>query len=262
MRIVSAGKQTGAEMTDLTGKLVAITGAARGIGAAAARAYAAKGARLALISRDAAALDALAAETGGMALPCDVSDAGALKAGLAEAEAAFGPLEVLVNNAGMIEPISRITETAPEDFARAVAVNLNGVFNGMHAALPGMIARGRGTILTVGSGAAHNPLEGWSAYCSSKAGAWMLTRAAHLEAGPSGVRVISLSPGTVATGMQRKIKASGINRVSTLEWSDHVPPEWPAQVLVWLSGAAGSEFAGQEVALRDEAVRKAAGLIP
>lgn len=250
-------------MTDLAGRLVAITGAGRGIGAAAARAFAAQGARVALISRDEARLKVLVSQLGRgtLALPCDVADAAALKAALDEAEAAMGPLEVLVNNAGVIDPIARIAEADPAAFARAVQVNLTGVFNGMHAALPGMTARGRGTILTVGSGAAHNPLEGWAAYCSSKAGAWMLTRTAHLEAGPAGVRVISLSPGTVATDMQAAIRSSGVNPVSQLDWSVHIPPDWPARALVWLCGPGGDGYLGQEVSLRDEGVRRAMGLV-
>ncbi|MFN3644966.1 MAG: SDR family oxidoreductase [Gemmobacter sp.] len=250
-------------MTELSGRLVAITGAARGIGAAAARAFAGQGARVALISRDAARLGALAAELGpdALALPCDVADAAALAAALARAEAAFGPLEVLVNNAGVVDPIAPIATADPAAFARTLAVNVAGVFNGMHAALPGMIARGRGTILTIGSGAAYNPLEGWAAYCSSKAAALMLTRAAHLEAGGAGVRVISLSPGTVATDMQAQIRASGINPVSQLDWSVHIPPEWPAQALVWLCGPGGEAYRGGECSLRDEAVRRAVGLV-
>lgn len=250
-------------MTELSGRLVAITGAARGIGASAARAFAGQGARVALISRDAARLGALAAELGpdALALPCDVADAAALAAALARAEAAFGPLEVLVNNAGVVDPIAPIASADPAAFARTLAVNVAGVFNGMHAALPGMIARGRGTILTIGSGAAYNPLEGWAAYCSSKAAALMLTRAAHLEAGGAGVRVISLSPGTVATDMQAQIRASGINPVSQLDWSVHIPPEWPAQALVWLCGPGGEAYRGGECSLRDEAVRRAVGLV-
>lgn len=246
---------------ELSGKLVVITGAAKGIGAAAAREFAAQGAKLALIARSAAPLAEVAAETGGLALPCDVSDASALRAAIAQAEAAFGPVEVLINNAGVIGPVARITEADPEEFARTTAININGVFHGLQAVLPGMIARGRGVVITVGSGAAHNPLEGWSAYCSSKAGAYMLTRAAHLEAGPAGVRVLSLSPGTVATDMQRHIRASGINPISQLDWSVHVPPEWPAKTLVWMCGPGGAEFAGAEVSLRDEAIRRAVGLI-
>ena len=251
-------------MADLDGRLVAITGAARGIGAAAARAFAARGARLALISRDKARLDALVSEIGpaqAMALGCDVADAAGLAAALARAEAAFGPVEVLVNNAGIVDPIATLAKADPAAFARTVTVNLTGVFNGMHAVLPGMTARGRGTILTIGSGAAHNPLEGWGAYCSSKAGALMLTRIAHREAGGQGVRAISLSPGTVATDMQAQIKASGINPVSQLDWSVHIPPEWPALALVWLCGPAGDAWLGGECSLRDEAVRRAIGLV-
>ncbi len=248
-------------MTDLTGKLVIITGAARGIGEAAARAFAAEGAKCALLARSAAPLAALADEIGGLAIPCDVSDAGALADAVAAAEAAFGPTEILINNAGVIEPVSPLAETAPQDFARAVSINLCGVFNGMHAVMPGMIARGRGTIITIGSGAAHNPYEGWSAYCASKAGAFMLTRSAHLETADKGLRIISLSPGTVATEMQRVIKASGINPVSQLDWSDHVPPEWPARALVWLCGPGGAAYAGDEARLRDEDFRKAIGVI-
>ncbi|MFN3292855.1 MAG: SDR family oxidoreductase, partial [Gemmobacter sp.] len=226
-------------------------------------AFAGQGARVALISRDAARLGALAAELGpdALALPCDVADAAALAAALARAEAAFGPREVLVNNAGVVDPIAPIATADPAAFARTLAVNVAGVFNGMHAALPGMIARGRGTILTIGSGAAYNPLEGWAAYCSSKAAALMLTRAAHLEAGGAGVRVISLSPGTVATDMQAQIRASGINPVSQLDWSVHIPPEWPAQALVWLCGPGGEAYRGGECSLRDEAVRRAVGLV-
>lgn len=248
-------------MADLNGKLVVITGAARGIGAEAAREFAKAGAKLALISRASAALDQVAAEVGGLALPCDVADGAALSAAIAKAEAQFGPVEVLVNNAGVIDPIARISEASPLDFARATAVNVNGVFNGMHAVLPGMIARGHGTILTVGSGAAHNPQEGWSAYCSSKAGAFMLTRAAHLEAGPAGVRVLSLSPGTVATDMQRSIKASGVNPVSQLDWSVHIPADWPAKTLVWMCSSAADSYLGAEVSLREPAIRQLVGLV-
>ena len=121
----------------------------------------------------------------------------------------------------------------------------------MRAALPGMIARHSGTIITVSSGAAHNPLEGWGAYCSAKAGAAMLTRVAHVEAGALGVRVMGLSPGTVATGMQVKIRASGINPVSQLAPDAHIPADWPARALVWMCSADADEFRGQEIALYD-----------
>lgn len=250
----------GKMLKNLQGKLVVITGAARGIGAQAAQAFADLGAKVALISRESAALHQIADQTGGLALPCDVADAPALAAAIATAEDRFGPTHVLINNAGVIEPIAPISQADPQDFARACAVNINGVFNGMHAVLPSMTARGEGTILTVGSGAAHAPQEGWSAYCASKAGAFMLTRAAHLEAGARGVRVLSLSPGTVATDMQRKIKASGVNPVSQLDWAVHIPADWPAKALVWMCTPAADAFLGAEVSLRDPAIRAQIGL--
>lgn len=89
----------------------------------------------------------------------------------------------------------------------------------------------------------------------------MLTRAAHLEEGPHGIRVLGLSPGTVATEMQVKIKASGVNVVSTLDWSAHIPPDWPARALVWICGAGADDWLGRDVSLRDEGVRRAVGLI-
>ncbi len=248
-------------MSGMNGKAVIITGASRGIGAEAARLFAAAGARVALLARNRAAISALAAEIGGMALTCDVADAGAVSAAFAEAEASYGPLDVLINNAGVIDPIARISDADPEAWGRAIDINLKGVFHGLRAALPGMIARRSGTIITVSSGAAHNPLEGWSAYCAAKAGAAMLTRVAHLEAGAAGVRVMGLSPGTVATEMQVKIRASGINPVSQLLPTAHIPADWPAKALLWMCSADADEFVGHEVALREERIRKRAGLI-
>ncbi len=72
---------------------------------------------------------------------------------------------------------------------------------------------------------------------------------------------MGLSPGTVATDMQRDIKASGINPVSQLEWSDHIPPEWPAQTLVWMCTPEADDFRGTDVSLRDESIRQKVGLI-
>ena len=120
---------------------------------------------------------------------------------------------------------------------------------------------GGGTILTISSGAAHGPVEAWSHYCASKAGAAMLTRCVDTEAQHKGIRAIGLSPGTVATEMQREIKASGVNPVSKLDWSDHIPPDWPARALLWMCGTDADEFLGQEISLRDPDIRKRIGLI-
>lgn len=250
----------GFEASTLSGKSVLITGASRGIGAAAVRAFAQAGAHLGIAARDGTALQALAGETGAKVLTCDVSDASAVQAAMDRMVQEHGRLDVLINNAGVIEPIGLLEQITPEDFGHLIDINLKGVFHGLRAALPVMRAQGAGTIITVGSGAAHNPLEGWGAYCSSKAGAWMLTRIADIEARSAGLRVLSLSPGTVATDMQHIIRDSGINPVSQLDWSAHIPPEWAARALLWMCTADADEWVGREVALRDEAIRTRLGL--
>ena len=244
----------------LRGKTVLITGASRGIGAEAARAFVRAGAQVGIAARSADSLETLAAETGARALPCDVADYPSVAEAVARIEGAFGPLDVLINNAGVIDPIAPLASADPDAWGRLIDINIKGVFNGMRAALPGMIARGGGTIITVGSGAAYNPLEGWSAYCTSKAGALMLGRVADVEARSRGVRVLSLSPGTVATDMQHRIRDSGVNAVSRLDWSAHVPPEWPALALVWMCTPDADDWVGREVSLRDELIRKRLGL--
>ena len=243
----------------MQGKVVLITGASRGIGAAAAREFAAAGAQVVVLARS--DVSELAAEIGGMALRCDVGDWAQMQAAVAAVVDRYGRLDVLINNAGVIEPIAHLADADPAAFAAATDINLLGVFHGMRAALPVMKAQAAGTIITVSSGAAVNPMEGWGAYCSSKAGALMLTRVADLEERAQGVRVLGLSPGTVATDMQVKIKASGVNPVSQLDFAVHIPADWPAKALVWMCSPAADGWLGRDVSLRDEAVRKAVGLI-
>ncbi len=149
----------------------------------------------------------------------------------------------------------------PDGWGQVIDINLKGVFHGMRAALPVMQRSGGGTVLTVSSGAAHGPVEAWSHYCASKAGAAMLTRCLHKEMADKGIRAMGLSPGTVATQMQREIKASGINPVSQLDWSDHIPADWPAKALLWMCGADADAYLGEEISLRDETIRKKVGLV-
>jgi len=149
---------------DLSGKTVLITGASRGIGKAAAFAFADAGANVALVARSLDDIAEIAGQIGdkALAIPCDVSRAAQVGAAVNATAQAFGGVDILVNNAGML--------------------------------------------------------------------------------------------------MQRDIKASGINPVSQLEWSDHVPPEWPAQTLVWMCTADADGYLGSDVSLRDPAIRAAVGL--
>jgi NAD(P)-dependent dehydrogenase (short-subunit alcohol dehydrogenase family) len=249
-------------MPTLTGKTALITGASRGIGEATARLFAAEGANVVLTARSAGAITDIANDIGptARAVPCDVADYAQVEAAVQTAVDTFGGLDILVGNAGVIEPVAHIATADPAGWGRAIDINLKGVLHGMRAAMPVMQTAGGGTIITNSSGAAHNQLEGWSHYCASKAGAAMLTRAAHLEGADKGLRIMGLSPGTVATQMQREIKATGINPVSQLDWSTHIPPEWPAQCLLWMCTPDADDWLGQEISLRDDAIRGKLGL--
>ncbi|PZX18804.1 NADP-dependent 3-hydroxy acid dehydrogenase YdfG [Palleronia aestuarii] len=250
-------------MTDMNGKVALVTGASRGIGAATARAFAEAGAKVALVARSGDAIAEIAGEIGpdaAIAIPCDISRYWEVRAAIDACVKTFGGLDVLVNNAGVIEPISHLATSDPDGWGQAIDINLKGVFHGMRAAIPVMRETGGGTILTISSGAAHRPIEAWSHYCASKAGVAMLTRCADEEERGNGLRVMGLSPGTVATEMQREIKASGVNPVSELDWSDHIPPEWPARALLWLCGPDGDAYLGEEISLRDEEIRRRIGL--
>ena len=247
---------------DMAGKTVLITGASRGIGASAARAFAQAGANVALVARSREKIAELAGEIGekALAIPCDVSRYWEVEQAVNAAIQTFGRIDVIVNNAGIIDPIGALSQTDPEAWGKAIDINLKGVMHGMRAGLGPMIAQGSGTIITVSSGAAHNPLEGWSAYCAGKAGAFMLTRVADRENRGKGLRIIGLSPGTVATDMQHEIKKSGVGPVAQLDWSAHIPPEWAANALVWMCTPEADPWLGNDVSLRDDDIRRQVGL--
>ncbi|WP_299295059.1 SDR family oxidoreductase [uncultured Tateyamaria sp.] len=245
-------------MEHLAGKTVVITGASKGIGAATARVLAGHGADVVVAARDMEKLKALAADIGGRAVPCDVCDFDQVQALMAEA----GDVDILINNAGTIDPIARLADSDPAAWGQVVDVNVKGVYHGLRAALPGMIARGSGTVINMSSGAATSALEGWSHYCATKAAVLSLTRVADKEVRDKGVRVMGLSPGTVATDMQRDIAASGINPVSQLDWGAHISAEWVAQAIAILTGAVGDAWCGQDFSLKTDEGRAAVGLPP
>ncbi len=252
-------------MTDLKMKTILVTGASRGIGAAIARWFAAEGANVVMLARSADALTDLSREiaaAGGTAraVAGDVAEHADFARAVALAETEFGGLHVLINNAGVIEPIARLADSDPAAWGQAIDINLKGVYNGLHTAIPAMRRAGGGTVINISSGAATSAMEGWSHYCASKAAVLSLTACAAKEYGPEGIRVVGLSPGTVATEMQVAIRASGVNPVSQLDPAVHIDPEWVARAAAYLCGEGGEAHAGTDMRLRSDAARRAIGL--
>ena len=189
----------------LAGKVVLVTGASRGIGEAVARALAWRGARVGLFARDRAALEALERElvypeTGGqaLALPGDITRPDDLRAAVERLEAAFGPVEALVNSAG-VGVFAPVWELGEDDWARVRATNLDGAFYAMRAVLPTMLREGRGTIVHIGSMAGRYAFAGGAAYNASKFGLLGLAEASLHDLRPRGVRVSTILPGSVNT---------------------------------------------------------------
>ncbi len=251
----------------LDGKVALVTGASRGLGEGAARGLAREGAAVMLLARDGdlarTVAEAILADGGrAEALACDVSDYASVERAVADTRQRFGGLDILVNNAGVIEPISPLADSDPAVWARNIQINLVGAYNVVRAVIDGMLVTGGGTIVNVSSGAAHRPMEGWSAYCAGKAGLAMVTRSIALETAGRGIRVFGLSPGTIDTDMQVKIRASGLNPVSRIPRGDLAPVEHAVRGLLYLCDHASDDLIGQDVSIRDEAVRRRVGLPP
>jgi NAD(P)-dependent dehydrogenase (short-subunit alcohol dehydrogenase family) len=175
--------------SSVSGKVVLVTGAARGIGAATARALAQRGARVALVGLEPEQLVALAAELGDQAawFEADVTGQAALDAAVAGTVERFGGIDVVVANAG-IAPLGTVTTLAPEAFARTIEVNLIGVYRTIRTALPHVIER-RGYVLPIASLAAALHLPMMAPYAASKAGVEAFADSLRVELAPKGVAV-------------------------------------------------------------------------
>jgi 3-oxoacyl-[acyl-carrier protein] reductase len=251
----------------LDGKVALVTGASRGLGEGAARSLAGEGAAVMLLARSgdlaqAVAQDIVASGGRAEALACDVADYAAIERAVADTRQRFGGLDILINNAGVIDPISPLANSDPGAWALNIQINLVGAYNVVRAVLGGMLAGGGGTIVNVSSGAAHRPLEGWGAYCAGKAGLAMVTRSIALETAGKGIRVFGFSPGTIDTDMQVKIRASGINPVSQIPRGNLAPVEHAVRGLRYLCDDVSNDLIGQDVSIRDEAIRQRVGLPP
>lgn len=194
----------------VSGQSILVAGGGSGIGAAAARHLAACGAKVAVLDLNAEGARAVAAEIGGLACPCDISDALSTETAIAAARAAHGPARVLVNCAGILSPGRILGKEGPLDlgaFRRVIDVNLVGAFNLLRLAAADMarlepLEDGeRGVVINVSSIAAYEGQIGQIAYATSKAGLAGMTLPAARDLARHGIRVLSIAPGLVATPM-------------------------------------------------------------
>jgi NAD(P)-dependent dehydrogenase (short-subunit alcohol dehydrogenase family) len=209
-------------MPDLSTKVVAVTGAARGIGLATARAFAEAGAVVALGDLDADLAERAAADLGGKAvgLRLDVTDPASFEAFLAAAEDALGPLDVLVNNAGIM-PTGLFADESAAMTDRVIDINLRGVIIGARLAVERFIPRGSGHLINISSLAGVSAFPGLATYCATKHAVVGFTEALHRELGPRGITATAVLPGVVRTDLSAGAKTPRwISALSTVDPSD------------------------------------------
>jgi 3-oxoacyl-[acyl-carrier protein] reductase len=214
----------------LDGQVVLVTGGGRGIGRGIAHELADAGARVAVSARTAAQVEEVAREVGGLAVEADVSDRGAVEAMVAQVERELGPIDGLVDNAGIALWEPHAWEVDPADWWHVFEVNVLGAYLCTRAVLPGMLERGRGRIVNTGSGAGYLPGSSSTAYSASKAALYRFGDTLAVQLVDTPVAVFTISPGLVRTEMTDE--AFGDNA----PWT---PPELaPQLVRVLLSGRA------------------------
>jgi 2-hydroxycyclohexanecarboxyl-CoA dehydrogenase len=196
------------------GRTAVVTGAASGIGLAVAQRLARDGSAVALFDRNGDAAVAAAEEIAGsgaaaMGVTVDVTDRGAIAAGLAQVREQLGPVTVLVNSAGLdgFDPFLKIT---PETWDRLLAVNLTGTFNMCQLVLPDMVDAGWGRIVNISSSSTHGGQPFMAHYVSAKSGVNGLTKSLALEFGPKGITVNAVPPGFIDTPMLRAAQRKGL----------------------------------------------------
>ena len=258
----AAERYAAAMKTDSRNAQVAVvTGAGRGIGRAVALALAGAGAKIAALARTRAEVEetaALIAKAGGQAraFVVDVTDAAAVQACFAEVESALGPVEVLVNNAGTLGRVGPFAESEPDEWWRVLDVNLRGPMLCTRAVLPGMVARRRGRIVNVASGALPYPYL--SAYVTSKVALVRFTETGAAETRAHGVAMFAIAPGTTRTTMSEHSLTSEEGR-RWIPWFERifaekldVPIERPVALIMALASGRADALSGRFLTVFDD----------
>lgn len=229
-------------------RVALVTGASQGIGRVVAERLAAAGYKVAAAARSAPLLHELAIQTGALAVELDVTDAEAVAAAVLRVESELGPIDLLVNNAGLGGRGGVSWDHEPAEWWRIFEVNVLGSFLCCRAVVPGMVSRRSGRIVNVSSGAALFPIDADfgaainSAYLASKAAINRFTEALAAETRPGGVTVIAISPGTVKTAMSAEAFAD--------EWDNPdfwTPPEVAAELIEFIGSGALDELSGRYI---------------
>jgi NAD(P)-dependent dehydrogenase (short-subunit alcohol dehydrogenase family) len=253
---------------DLGGRVAMVTGAGRGIGRVFAQALASAGARVAVAARSADQLGetvALIAASGGeaYAAPLDVVDRDEVDAAVRGVEVELGPVDLLVNNAGVWGPLGPMWEIDSDEWWQAISVNLRGCFLCSRAVLPGMVSRRRGRIINIGSHAGVFRWPNASAYAISKAAMIKLTENLAAETRKFGVAVFTLNPGIVTIGLTDQAmamadlpdspatRAAAWIRAEVAE-GRAVPPERSADLLVALASGRADALSGRYLTVHDD----------
>jgi len=241
---------------ELRGCTALVTGGGRGLGRAFATVLAKAGAAVAIAARSRDQLvqtETLIRDHGGAAVSvtADVSDPDSVRAMVMQVENALGPVDLLVNNAGTGGPFGPTWEADAEEWWSCLEINLRGAFLCCHAVLPSMIARGRGRIINVASGAGAAPIAYMSAYVTSKAALIHFTETLAAETRPRGIAVFSIHPGTVRTSLSEDVMGSAKGRLwlpwfrSIFERGEDVSPDAASRLVLFLASGAADRLSGR-----------------
>jgi 3alpha(or 20beta)-hydroxysteroid dehydrogenase len=238
-------------MGKLDGKVAIITGAAQGMGEAHARRFVAEGAKVALTDLNEERGEKIAAELGANALfiKHDVTSLDEWRRVLEETEAAFGPVTILVNNAGILGPIADVVSISEEDYLKVIAVNQHSQFYGMKTVIPSMRQAGGGTIVNISSTAGMVSIVGAPnlAYVGSKFASRGMTKQVAVQFGPDQIRVNSVHPGYIKTPMmEAATDAEGGGIASTVPIRRMAEPDEVSNLVLFLASDESSYISGME----------------